>query len=109
MTAITIKYAIRGDGVFVTDWTEHLHTLLYEIERRMHREPWQYQRGSRSQFQPTREKQLESIRGLCNRMLELKSEVSSFTGSEPLTPISEIQGLLMLVPNETSNSRFASG
>ena len=109
MTAITIKYAIRGDGVFVTDWTEHLHTLLYEIERRMHREPWQYHRGSRSQFQPTREKQLESIRGLCNRMLELKSEVSSFTGSEPLTPISEIQGLLMLVPNETSNSRFASG
>jgi hypothetical protein len=109
MTAVTIKYAIREDGVFVTEWTEHLHTLLYEIERRMHREPWQYKRGSRSLFQPTREKQLESIRGLCNRMLELRSEVSNFTGSEPLTPISEIQGLLMLVPNETSNSGFASG
>jgi len=104
MTAITIKYAIRGDGVFVTEWTEHLHTLLYEIERRVNREPYQYQRGSRSLFQPTREKQLESIRGLCNRMLELKSEVSSFTGSEPLTPISEINQLLLFAHNGASNS-----
>ena len=104
MTAVTLKYAIREDGVFVTEWTERLHTLLYEIERRIHLEPWQYKRGSRSQFQPTREKQLESLRGLCNRMLELKSEVSSFTGSEPLTPIAEINQLLLFAGNETPDS-----
>jgi predicted nucleotidyltransferase len=105
MTAITIKYAVRDDGVFVTQWTEHLHTLVYEIERRLNREPWKYQRGSRSQFQPTRKKQLESIRGLCDRMLELKSKVSSFTGSEPLTPISEIHYLLLLAHNGASDSK----
>jgi hypothetical protein len=104
MTAITIKYASREDGVFVTEWTEHLHTLLYEIERRVHRERWQHKRGSRSKFQPTREKQLELIRELCHRMLELKSEVSSFTGREPLAPITEINNLLLLAQDSTLSS-----
>jgi len=105
MTAITIKYAVREDAVFVTQWTEHLHTLVYEIERRLNREPWKYPRGSRSRFQSTRKKQLESIRGLCDRMLELKSKVSSFIGSEPLTPISEIYDLLLLAHDGASDSK----
>src|SRR5919106_3207720 len=67
MTAITIKYATRNDSVFLTEWTEHLHSLLYEIERRLNREPWKYTRGSLSKLQATREKQLESVRELCNR------------------------------------------
>ena len=104
MTAITIKYAVREDGVFVTQWTEHLHNFVYEIERRLNREPWNYKRGSRSQFQPTREKQLESIHGLCNRMLDLKAKVSEFTGSEPRTPISEINTLLLLANHVTHTS-----
>ena len=102
MTAITIKYATRDDGVFVTEWTEHLHTLLYEIERRLNGEPWKYPRGSRSKFQPTREKQIQSIKELCNHMLELKAKVSEFTGSEPLTPISEIDDLFLLANDATS-------
>ena len=102
MTAVTIKYAIRDDGVFVTEWTEHLHNVAYEMERRLKREPWQYRRGSRSQFQPTRQKQLELIRELCKRMLELKARVSEFTGSEPLTPTSEINALLLLADSPDS-------
>src|SRR5574341_1271036 len=47
MTAITIKYAIREDGVFVTEWIENLHNLVYEIERRLNREARRYRRGSR--------------------------------------------------------------
>ena len=110
MTAVTIKYATRDDSVFVTESTEHLHNLIYEIERRLHREPWKYKRGSRSQFQPTREKQLESIRELCNRMLELKLEVSDFIGSEPLAPIAEIEELLLLAhnPNPYHQSSIAN-
>ena len=96
MTAVTIKYAVREDGVFVTQWTEHLHTLVHEIERRLNREPWKYQRGSRSQFQPTREKQLESIRELCDKMQGLKARVAEFTGSEPAMPLAEIELLLSL-------------
>lgn len=96
MTAVTIKYAHRNDSVFVTEWSERLHNLVHEIERRLNREPWQYQRGSRSRLQPTREKQIEFIRGLCNRALELKPRVAEFTGSEPATPITEIEKLLSL-------------
>lgn len=96
MTAITTKYINRDDSVFVTEWIEHLHNILYEIERRLNREPWKYKRGSRSQFQPTREKQLESIRELCNRAQGLKPRVTEFTGSEPASPSAEIELLLSL-------------
>jgi hypothetical protein len=97
MTAVTIKYIFRNDGVFAAEWTEHLHQLLREIVRRLDRQPWSYVRSSLSKLQPTREKQLQSIQELCNRMLELKPRVSAFLGWEPLTPTTEIEGLLSLV------------
>jgi predicted nucleotidyltransferase len=102
MTAVTIKYTHRDDSVFVTDWVERLHNLVYEIERRLNREPWQYQRGSRSRLQPTREKQIESIRELCNRVLELKTKVTEFSGTEPVTPLAEIETLLSFADNRQS-------
>ena len=104
MTAVTIKYIHRDDDVFAAEWIEHLHGLLHEIERRLNRESWRYRRGSLSKLLPTREKQLQSIKELCNHMLELKAKVSEFTGSEPLTPISEIDDLFILANDETSNS-----
>lgn len=104
MTAVTIKYIHRDDGVFAAEWIEHLHSLIYEIEQRLNEKPWGYTRGSLSKLQPTREKQLESIRELCSRMLELKLRISEFIGSEPLTPISEIDNLFLLAHDGTSNS-----
>ena len=103
MAAITIKYATRDDGVFVTEWTEHLHNLVYEIERRLNRERWKYKRGSRSQFQAAHEKQLESIRTLCSRALAVKPKVSEFIGSDPVTPTSEIEKLFALARDATLN------
>ena len=97
MTAITIKYIHRDDGVFAAEWIEHLYGLIHEIERRLNREPWRYTRGSLSKLQSTREKQLESIRELCSRMGGLKSRVTQFTGSEPATPSAEIEMMLSLV------------
>lgn len=97
MTAITIKYIHRDDGVFAAEWIEHLHSLIYEIERRLNGQPWSYTRGSLSKLQPTREKQLESIRELCHRMQGLESRVSEFTGSKPETPSAEIEMFLTLV------------
>lgn len=96
MTAITIKYINRNDGVFAAEWIEHLYGIKHEIERRLDRKPWIYIRGSLSKLQPTHEKQLESLKELCQRMLELKSKVSQFTGSEPVTPTSEIETLFSL-------------
>jgi predicted nucleotidyltransferase len=97
MAAITIKYIVRQDDVFVIHWLEHLSGLVQEIERRINREPWKYIRGSLSQAQTTRKKQLESIRQLCKRMQELKPNLVEFTGTELSMPVTEIEALLSLV------------
>ena len=96
MAAITIKYILRGDGVFVTQWIEYLHGLVYEIERQIHREPWLYRRGSYSQLQPSREKQLESLMQLCSKMQDLKPKVAEFIESVPSFPIVELEKLFLL-------------
>ena len=97
MSAITIKYINRNDGVFATEWIEHLHGLIREIERKISGQPQSYPRGSLSQFQAIGEKQLESVRALCTKMQDMKSRVAEFTGIEPLTPSAEIKLLFSLV------------
>jgi len=97
MTAITIKYMIRRDHVFVTHWLEELHGISHEIERRIHWLPLQYTRGSRSQFQSTHEKQIESLRQLIMKMQGLKPKITEFIESEPDTPLEEIEALLALM------------
>jgi hypothetical protein len=96
MTAITVKYIIRGDGVFAAQWIENLTGMVNKIERLVDREPWIYVRGSRSRLQPGSEKQLESIRELCSRMQELRSRVNEFTGSESSMPLAEIETLFTI-------------
>jgi hypothetical protein len=102
MTAITIKYIIRGDGVFVTQWIENLHALIRDIERQINGEPWNYTRGSLSQLQPTREKQIESLKQLCEKMQELHPTVIEFTGSNLLMPLAEIEVLFSFVNDPQS-------
>src|SRR5258706_13463737 len=97
MAAITIKYIIRGDGVFVAHWIENLHSLIREIERQINGEPWNYTRGSLSQLQTTREKQIESLKQLCKKMQDIKPKVAEFSGSEALLPLEEIETLFFLV------------
>jgi hypothetical protein len=108
MTAITIKYMIRSDAVFVTEWIEHLYNLQQEIERRLDRKPWQYNRGSLTSLQPSREDQISSIRQLCNCMLKIKDRVSEFIGAEPLTPMTEIENLFTLAQNANPQSKIVN-
>lgn len=98
MTAITIKYIIRGDLVFVQNWLEELHKLIREIERRMEGISWlqAYVRGSVSQFQPTREKQISSLRELVLKMQKLHPAIQEFTRSELSAPMAEIEFLFSL-------------
>ena len=105
MVAVTIKYMIRGDLVFVQSWLEVLHKLVHEIERRMERIPWlqAYVRGSISQFQPTREQQLESLRELVIKMQKLHPAIQRFAGSELPVPVREIESLISLM-DETNAS-----
>jgi hypothetical protein len=97
MTAVTIKYIIRGDSVFATQWVEHLNGMIQEMERLINRQAWSYTRGSVSQFQPTLEKQIESIRQLCTKMQDLQAKAAKFTGLELSMPLKEIETLLSLV------------
>ena len=96
MAAVTTKYIVRRDDVFVTEWLEHLHQMTREIERHIQREPWSYKRGSLSQLQPTPAKQAGSIRSLCQRMQRLAPLVEHFTGIAPAVPLREIETLLAL-------------
>jgi predicted nucleotidyltransferase len=98
MTAITIKYIIRGDLVFVQNWLEELHKMIREIERRMEgmSRLQAYVRGSLSQLQPTREKQIESLRELILKMQTLEPAIEEFTGSKLAAPVTEIEQLLSL-------------
>ena len=94
MTAITIKYLIREDHVFVAHWLEELHRIHDEIRRRIKRLPPQYRRGSFSKLQANREKRIESIRQLCERMQSIMPEVEAFSRSDLVVPMKEIETLL---------------
>ena len=96
MTAITIKYIIRNDGVFAAEWTEHLHQLVREIERQLGRQPQTFMRGSLSKLQPTREKQIEALRELVKGTQKLGSAITKFTGTEVTAPVEEIEFLFSL-------------
>jgi hypothetical protein len=97
MAAITIKYILRGDSVFVAHWLEELHRINDEIERRIDRRPRQYQRGSLSQLQSTTLQQIRTIHQLCQRMQTLAPRVEQFSGETPLLPMKEIETLLSLI------------
>jgi predicted nucleotidyltransferase len=99
MTAVTIKYIIRGDLVFVQTWLGQLQGMIQETERRMERIPKQqaYRRGSFSQLQATREKQIEALQQLCNQMQGLTARVTEFIGFSPANPSTEIETLLALI------------
>ena len=100
MTAVTIKYIIRNDSVFVAYWLELLHGLVKEIQRQLHGEPSEYIRDSRTQLQPTREKQIESIRSLCRTMQVLTPQIEQFSGTTLALPLEEIETLLVLADEE---------
>jgi hypothetical protein len=100
MTAITIKYVIRHDDVFVTRWLEVLHGLIEEVERQLHREPQQYKRGSLSTLQPTRNAQIESLRALYGKMESLAPQIEHFSGAVLARPAQEIETLLSLAEED---------
>lgn len=104
MTAVTIKYIHRKDGVFVTHWLEALYGLVQEIERRIQRQPWKYTRGSLSRLQTTPEEQVEALQQLCKRMQELAPAVEHFSGTAPALPLAEIETLFSLVNEENARN-----
>jgi hypothetical protein len=96
MAAITVKYIIRGDGVFVNTWLEELHKLVHEVDRRVAGEVWRYKRGSFSVLESTPQGQVSALRRLSERMAELMPEVVRLGGYVPAEPMVTIEILINL-------------
>jgi predicted nucleotidyltransferase len=97
MTAITAKYLVRRDDVFVVHWLEELHRMAQEVEQLLTGEARHYRRGSRSLLQPTRKGQVKMLRQLCSEILGLMPKVSELGGYIPSSPMLVIETLLNLV------------
>jgi hypothetical protein len=100
MMAVTSKYIVRKDSVFVTRWLEELYGMLREVERLIAGGPSAYQRGSLSTFQPTHAEQIQAITQLGKRMQSLLPELDRMGGHALPSPLPEIQHLLDLAEDE---------
>jgi predicted nucleotidyltransferase len=96
MMAVTVKYIIRQDRIFVIHWLEELSGMLREVERLLAGKTWKYQRGSLSVFEPTREGQQRALLQLGKRMEYLIPKLSSMGGHVLPSPMPEIIILLNL-------------
>lgn len=101
MTAVTAKYLVRGDLVFVQCQLESLHGMVQEVERLLTGKPWQYRRGSLSPFEPTIAAQKQAVYRLCADMLSLTSRLTESGGSVRPSPLPTIERLLDLVGDDS--------
>jgi Nucleotidyltransferase domain len=101
MTAVTVKYIYRGDDVFVNTWLEQLTKMVFEVERRIKAQGWQYKRGSYTELSITAEEQITAIRQLCERMENLKQEVAGLGGYVPESPMTTIEILIRIAQEKT--------
>jgi hypothetical protein len=100
MMAITAKYLIRKDQVFVTEWVEELSKMVHEVERLILGKTWEYIRGSRSTLEPTLMGQKRSIIKLGEKMEDLLPELVNMGGQISPSPMTEIKTLLSLADDE---------
>ncbi len=96
MSAVTIKYLIRHDHVFVMIWLEELQRIGLEVERLIQKRPLHYQHGSRSQFATTTHAQKQAIQHLIATMVQLTSMLDDIAPA----PLPELERLLALVEVE---------
>lgn len=96
MIAITAKYLIRQDGVFVTQWLEALNEMLQDIENLIEGKTWEYKRGSRSVLEPTSEGQKQAILKLGERMESVLPKLVKIGGQVFPSPMPEIKAILDL-------------
>jgi Streptomycin adenylyltransferase len=96
MTAITTKYILRGDSVFVAQWLEQLHEIVAEVERLLAGNLFEYHRGSLTTLAPTHAEQIQAIRQLAAQMEHLMPKVVELGGYVGPSPVSTIEQLIQL-------------
>ena len=100
MMAISTKYLIRKDKVFVTQWFEELYRMVQEVEQLISGKTWKYVRGSRSTLEPTILGQKQAIVILGEKMEDLLPELVKIGGQVLPSPMSEIKVLLSFADDE---------
>jgi hypothetical protein len=80
MAAVTAKYIVRGDGVFVSHWLEELTRFVTDIERYINGQPWTYRRGSLTDLAMTRSEQVAQLRSLSEQAAALTRQVTALGG-----------------------------
>jgi hypothetical protein len=104
MAAVTAKYIVRGDGIFVNQWLETLTELVHEVERRIDGKPWNYHRGSLARLQATGEGQVKALRALSQRMVRQMPAVVEMGGYVPPAPMPALEVLLDLAQSHVTSN-----
>ncbi len=96
MAAVTAKYVVRGDDVFVTCWLEELLRLLREVKRLVAGEAPLHRHGSLGVLECTRPGQTRTLLQLCDEMSELLPRVAALGYTVVPSPKAAIEALLSL-------------
>lgn len=95
MCTVTIKDLIRRDLVFVTIWLEELQRIRLEVERLIQGQLFNYQSGTRNDFDPTIIEQKQAIQHLINAMQHI-NQALEFRSKQL---INELNRLLAVEPS----------
>ena len=94
MMAMTTKYLVRQDAVFVTTWLEELHKMQRELRRLVAGQPFRYKSGSIASFTPDCESQIKAIYQLGKEMEELMPQISALGSFVRPSPMATLETLL---------------
>lgn len=100
MMAVTAKYLVRNDSVFVIRWLEELSGILLEVNCRIAGKPWEYVRGSRTVLEPTIRDQRQALYKLGEKMESLLPELVKMGAQVLPSPMTEIKAILELANDE---------
>ncbi len=100
MMAVTAKYLVRRDKVFVVRWLEELSRIMEEVEGLITGKVVEYSGGSRSVFEPTIWTQKQAIVTLGERMEGLLPELIKIGAQVSPSPMGDIRTLLYLADDE---------
>jgi len=91
MTAISIKYMLRGDTVALYGFLSATHYTLQEMKRLVAGEPQHFRHGSIKTFATAQQAQVALIRELCHEMLAVMPRLSDLGAYVPDDPMSVIE------------------
>lgn len=100
MMAVTAKYVLRRDSVFVTQWLEELNRIIIEVDRLIAGKAWEYKRGSHNQLEATRKDQKQAIYKLGQQMESRLPALIKMSCQVLPSPLDEIKALLELTNDE---------